>query len=386
MNFGLFVVEIVISHICHSLLLNADALYRLSQAMILLIQLLSAKFFHLFPEQNTFGLARIGLVAELINLIFLVAMMLSISLEAIKHIADNITYKRLMLSGQLLNSTRQSLKGHQHFLLHQPQILVWTGLCVLIVNGFQASFYIWTKTLGKFNSRRILSGNEQWSAFKFAGTASDILSRRDVLIQVACQTFGSSLVLTCGLIATRDQVWLSRYIDTLLTFVFIGVGLVTLVPIVREGMYVLIQNYPDSICLTNIKYDIMREVPDVVNVHDLHIWQHIPFSYICTMHVVFGSFKGFEDKMKAIGQVLIDSDIYHFTIQPEFLDPAIKSFKKCLISCPDECQADRCCSALIENYINLGALELEENGNCETANDDEAAAHVVVPSSKLQLT
>ena len=125
LTFSFFVVELVVSHITESLAMLSDAFHMLSDVLALAVGLaavlVSARS---GPSQrNTYGWVRAEVLGAVVNAVFLVALCLSISLEAVQRLVAPRPVEHPLLvvivgaAGLLINLVGLCLfqgQGHGH--------------------------------------------------------------------------------------------------------------------------------------------------------------------------------------------------------------------------------------------------------------------------------
>ncbi|KRT83242.1 hypothetical protein AMK59_3161, partial [Oryctes borbonicus] len=125
---------------------------------------------------------------------------------------------------------------------------------------------------------------------------------------------------------------------------------------------ILLQTIPASINITNLKKELLEHFPDIVNVHDLHVWQLTVHKVISTVHITFQNPKVYAKIIDEIIQFFTDYGITQVTIQPEF-GSRIPGESSCLMQCESEgCKPCVCCPniAEIENRINKTKSQSKE--------------------------
>lgn len=119
----------------------------------------------------------------------------------------------------------------------------------------------------------------------------------------------------------------------------------------KESGLILLQTIPASIDIEVFKAELTGSFKDIVNVHDLHIWQLTANKYICTAHIIFETPEDFSRVRKDVNDFFVQQGITHVTIQPEFIttiDGEIvqKPGQTCLVQCRDKlCRVKHCCKA-----------------------------------------
>ncbi|KAL7677630.1 hypothetical protein ACOME3_003867 [Neoechinorhynchus agilis] len=337
-----FLVEIVFAHVCHSLLLNVDALFKVAQAVLAMIQLLSANGLDQSTEISTFGLGRLGLIAELMNCIFLYAMSFSLMMEGVKHIVDNIRYEKIETNEY--NSSRYSLIDHQHFRLNRPDLVLKVAYFVICANvatiiGQFAYHYV------MYNKTRKMAAAERHQCYvdKYVSTATRLVSWKYILIHTFCLIVNSILLAICGAVVVYSKHIIIFYIDTIFAFLMSVVCVLATYPIVIKAMEILLQSHSISLDIKQLVTKIQTEVPNIANIHNLQVWQHVPFEQIATVHVVFTTTKGYEAKLNKIMKILQEANIKQLTVQPEFLnETTVHEYESgCLMKCPCDCKHEK---------------------------------------------
>lgn len=55
----------------------------------------------------------------------------------------------------------------------------------------------------------------------------------------------------------------------------------------KESGLILLQTIPDDINIDSLRFQLLQAFPNVVNVHDLHVWQLTADKIISTAHIIF---------------------------------------------------------------------------------------------------
>lgn len=55
----------------------------------------------------------------------------------------------------------------------------------------------------------------------------------------------------------------------------------------KESCLILLQTIPDTINIESFQSELVKQFPDIVNVHDFHIWQLTANKIISTVHIIF---------------------------------------------------------------------------------------------------
>lgn len=114
---------------------------------------------------------------------------------------------------------------------------------------------------------------------------------------------------------------------------------------VKESCLILLQTIPGSINMDSFEKDLLKKFPEIVNFHDLHIWQLTSSKSVSTIHIKFKSQKLYLRIIEEVNNFFAENGIGHITIQPEFPSSAsLPSSTECLVKCLGaECISKTCC-------------------------------------------
>ena len=59
----------------------------------------------------------------------------------------------------------------------------------------------------------------------------------------------------------------------------------------KQSCLILLQTVPDKLDIESFTKDFMKTFPDVVSLHDVHIWQLTSNKCVSTAHIVFKDIK-----------------------------------------------------------------------------------------------
>ncbi|MEO5610455.1 MAG: cation diffusion facilitator family transporter [Ornithinibacter sp.] len=146
------------------------------------------------------------------------------------------------------------------------------------------------------------------------GGASDSLNVKGAYLEVVADTVGSVGVIAAALLvaATGSAVW-----DTVIALAIAVFVAVRAIFLGREVLAVLGQHAPAGILPADAE-SALREVADVVDVHDLHLWTLTSGMHVATAHLVCTDEADPTDVLTAAAAVLRDRfSMDHATIQVE---------------------------------------------------------------------
>lgn len=55
----------------------------------------------------------------------------------------------------------------------------------------------------------------------------------------------------------------------------------------KESCLILLQTIPGTINIESLKTQLTENFPDIINVHDFHIWELAANKVISTVHIIF---------------------------------------------------------------------------------------------------
>jgi cobalt-zinc-cadmium efflux system protein len=261
------VLEIVGGWLTNSLALISDAGHMFTHFFSLVIGL-GAIIYAEKPSchHRTFGFYRIEILAALLNSLFLFGVVAWIIIEGINRIIHPL-----------------SIMSFQMFAI---------ALIGLVVNLIS----IW-----------ILCGADRKD-----------LNIRGVFFHMMADTL-SSVAIIIGAVVMHFTNW--NIIDPLLS---IGIGLVILVwawHLFKDSVNILLETAPEGITSDKVADALIKEIPQIKEINDLHIWVIASNMYSMTAHVKLEGSKQFEEIKKIIAKIkeIVSNQfgIKHATIEVE---------------------------------------------------------------------
>ncbi|KAG8181522.1 hypothetical protein JTE90_014252 [Oedothorax gibbosus] len=351
-----FGAEIVASHVTQSLVLLISAYHMLYNILSLLLLVISHRMSKGKTLKNTFGWARVKVVGLLINMLFLVALCFAACVEAVQtmvHASHEDTeprYPHIMVALGALNLALNVLcfiliGGYTH---HQGCSMIIQSediqmSCVLSeeVKSSNTQSALGIPTSIKYSSNSTGSNKGCWD-HQILDISRDISS---CLTVIAC---GSVILLMEGLIL--------KYADSILAIASIIVLLSTTYPFVRESGLILLQSIPNHIDVEGLTKRLIAEFPDLLQVHDLHVWRLASSVVIATVHVILPSPEMYTRIDSRLNQFFLTEGISSVTIQPEFTNGnwPEKEKSECILHCSlsNNCGALTCCGHLVDKSKN----------------------------------
>lgn len=126
----------------------------------------------------------------------------------------------------------------------------------------------------------------------------------------------------------------------------------------KKAAQILLQTIPDSIDIEDFQKQIVQKFPEILSIHDLHIWQLTHHKFVSTAHIIFEHPSVYKIIINDVLGFFHEQGINIVTIQPEFMSLKAgesstgkerKSLiegmvKNCLVACrQSECVEKLCC-------------------------------------------
>lgn len=256
-----------------SLALLGDAGHMLTDSLALGLAAVAAYLSRRPPSHlHSFGLARIEVLAALVNAGFMVALVLGLAWGAALRLVDP-----------------QPVRG---------EVVTWVAAAGLLLNLVVA-----------------------WMLMRGERT----LNTRAALLHVAGDALGSVAALASGVVISHTG-WTRA--DPLLTLFIGALILVSTLRLAHEAVNTLLEGVPMEISLPDVGRR-MAAVAGVVSVHDLHIWSIATNRIALSAHVVLKNQNDWHDILARLQALLRDEfAIDHATLQPEAIAAEVISVGK----------------------------------------------------------
>jgi cobalt-zinc-cadmium efflux system protein len=231
LNLSFVIAEAGFGGLAHSLALLADAGHNLSDVFGLLLAWGAIALARRRPtERRTYGLRRSSILAALFNAIILLVAVGAIAWAAI---------------GRLLNPAPVG-----------EEIVIWVALIGILINGFTAFLFM-------------------------SGSKGDLNIRGAYLHMAADAAVSAGVVLAGFVILFTGWVWL----DPVVSLIIVAVIVWGTWGLLRDSVNLALDAVPEGIEVPKVsKY--LEGLPDVSEVHDLHIWAMSTTETALTAHLV----------------------------------------------------------------------------------------------------
>jgi len=256
-------VEAVAGWLAHSLALMGDAAHMVTDGASLGIGALAA-WVSSFPPtaRHSYGLQRAEVVGALVNVLFMFLVVAAIALTAFMRLRAPVEVEagNVILVGAL-------------------GLVINLAVALLLMRGEQT------------------------------------LNTRGALLHVLGDLLGSGAAVTAGVVISLTG-WMT--IDPLLSLLICALILISSTRLLLETLHVVMEGVPGDIDIATVRNAMLDVDPDIIAVHDLHVWTLSSGSRALSAHV---SMRHLEDWARVLDQLhrLLDArfQIDHTTLQPE---------------------------------------------------------------------
>lgn len=276
-------IEALVGWYAHSLALVSDAVHMLTDSFSLGLAAFAAWLARRPPSsEHTYGYGRVEVLAALLNAVLMLAILVGIAWQAILRI-------------------------------HTPQH----------VNGIWVS---WTAAIGLCVNIGV--------AWVIAKKTNENVNQRAALIHVIGDTLGSVAALASGIVIAKTGWTLIDPISSLLICLLV---LTSTVNLLRETIHTLMEGVPSGYSPEKLAV-AMKQVANVVSVHDLHIWTLGSDKVALSAHVVLKDPLKWAETLSALHKLLAEEFfVDHATLQPELvLATTLRNATE--IACPSLCK------------------------------------------------
>jgi len=119
------------------------------------------------------------------------------------------------------------------------------------------------------------------------------------------------------------------------------------VPLLKESSMILLQNVPPHIQVKQLEDKLLESFPEIISVHEFHVWQLAGNKIIASVHVKFPTRADYNRISSNMKEFFHCEGIHSTTFQPEFQEGKGKEgegLNQCLLSCVSKsCQEKVCC-------------------------------------------
>lgn len=404
-NGSYFVIELVVGVTSGSLALAADAIHMLSDVLALAVALFAIRMARrdaskVNPNINTYGYQRAELLGALANAVFLLALCLTIALDAGKRFIEpeEVGRPKLVLIvgavGLALNVAGLVLfadhghshgghghsHGHGHGLSHGHADDHQDGEHHHGDHRYDDHHH---DDHGHDDNPR---GEANTGASEPAQrrVRKNTMNMRAVFLHVLADALGSVAVVITAIVlliktdnGTSPAIGFVRYVDPLASLAIVCLMLMHAVPLARRSGGILLNGTPEGVNLRTLR-ERVTSIPGVISMHDLHVWSLSDTKLVASAHVNTAKDIQFASVAPAIKRAFHLAGVHSTTIQPESsVDSGDTSRSEgeydCLMRCAEEsCVAMACCVPLAPRLSSVGVSN-REGVQEEDGGDGDAA-------------
>ncbi|XP_045492225.1 zinc transporter 1 [Colias croceus] len=318
------------AHVTHSPTLLVDACHSLCRLIGLITTLLAYKYERADEGagsegrlRNTFGWARIEVLGRLSVHVLFASFALALVVNALQ----------LGVHSSHVQPPRY------------PRVILGAGVIGLFLNAINYMLL----------AGRELSYSRRLSVTEGGGVILKSGSREPVLAHAPIDIASSLFVMLAGL-TLEWEASAAGIADPGLSACAAILLVIFNYPFMRSAGLVLLQTVPEGLGACDLRTAALQ-VPGVLAIHELHVWQLHRDQLVATAHVSYSTEEDFLKSSSLVCDVFKRHGIGLVTLQPEFTLAAITGSveeKKLLVelanaSCPcpcaKECCAPRCCAA-----------------------------------------
>lgn len=337
-----FLLELITGYAVHSLALIADSFHMFNDILSLVVALWAVRVAKKRSSGSfTYGFQRAEILGALVNGVFLLALCVTICLEAIQRFVEvpEVQNPKLILfvgfwglvsniaglflfhehghshgGGGHSHGAGDDEESHSHSHGHS--------------NSPTANILL-PEDVVQREEDRLLSAHQQYGSISHAEHChsrpkdSDPKSKRSmnmegVWLHVLGDALGNVGVMLTALFIWKTDYWWRFYADPFISLVITCIIFNSALPLCKRAGRVLLQATPSSIDAREVYQDI-ASLPGVADIHDLHIWQLNEELTVATLHVsISDSPTRFPAIAKEIQRCFAGWNVHSITIQPEF--------------------------------------------------------------------
>ncbi|MCR4829138.1 MAG: cation diffusion facilitator family transporter [Bacteroidales bacterium] len=262
LNLLFVIVEALAGLFSHSLGLLSDAGHNLSDVFSLLLAMVAFKLASTAATKRfTYGYRKTSVLISLLNAIILLVAVGAIVVESVAKIGHPVE----------VNGT----------------LITWTAAVGIVINGA--------------------------TALALSRQQKHDINTRGAYLHMLADTLVSLGVVVAGIVISLTGWYL---IDPIIGLVIAGVILVSTTRLLTESFRMSIDAVPESVDPDEVVHK-MEQVPDVLNVHHVHIWPISTTETALTAHIVISESSLLETVTNRLKELLDAEGIHHSTLELE---------------------------------------------------------------------
>ena len=347
------VVELVVGHYANCIALVADSFHVLSDCLALCITLLAIRAKDRGEDDAfTFGWKRAEMVGGLVNSVFLVALLFTVSVEAVQRLFNpqEITHPVVLLSTSGLGLAINILglvvfrehghigcthdhggggHGHSHGHSHDhSHSHGHSHACGETLNGAGRRFELVGDEeddveAGSDDATPSFDADvEEAAEAVMSPTATAVegaMNHQALYLHIMGDALASVAVMIGVVVMWQAKGWSSRHIvDPLLSLMISGLLLWAVFPLVRKSAAVVLQGVPEAVDLAQLR-GALSVVPEVRAVTDLKVWQLTDTQHVGSCRVQVSDALAAGEVFRVVEDaegVFSKFDVAHVTVRP----------------------------------------------------------------------
>merc|ERR1712013_676826 len=199
------------------------------------------------------------------------------------------------------------------------------------------------------------------------------LNMKGVYLHILGDALGSIIVIVAAIVIhfCGEQSW-TLYIDPALSIFMTCIILHSSVPLLKESSMILLQNVPPHIEVEELQHRLLQSFPEIISVHEFHVWQLAGNKIIASVHVKFPSRADYNRISVNMKEFFHCEGIHSTTFQPEFQQEKVKEEGgECLLSCVStSCEEKVCCLPSPNTLLKNNNDNNNNNNNSNNNNDN----------------
>ncbi|XP_065210549.1 uncharacterized protein LOC135838729 isoform X2 [Planococcus citri] len=316
-----FFVEILYGYITNSTTLVADSVHMLSDVATLVVAFISNEISSKKWSKSTFGLARAEVLGAFVNAVFLVALCLTIAVDACKRLiqVEDIRRPELIypvgVLGLIVNVIGLFLfhdhGGHSHS--HSRMSHNHSKLKQLASAGATNA----TATDDNENAERFQPPN---LVHEEKSTSSQQMNMRGVFLHCLADALNSVIVIISAMIVCETNWKYKNYVDPTLSLLMVTIILRSVWSLLRETALILLQTFPPHIQVDEIRSRLLKNFNGISAVHEFHVWQLTSDKLIASAHIRYKTLSEYTKLAEKVEEFFHNEGIHSITIQSEFVE------------------------------------------------------------------
>ncbi|XP_041107444.1 zinc transporter 10-like [Polyodon spathula] len=330
LTLALFLAELVIGYMGNAVTLTSDSFNVFSHLLSIIVGFFGVQLSHVHRHRRfTFGLTRGEVLGAFCNAVLATAFMFTVL------VASCI---RLVRARSMNNVGLVLIMGIVGLVCNIISYIVFMDCC-------SSSAPARPKGLVGYGYSYHTQNNPE----KKRQSQATALNIRGVLLHVMGDALGSVVVVVAASIFYALPLppdtpcnW-QCYVDPSLTIIMVIIILSSAFPLIKETTAILLQMVPRGLRVDHIR-EALAQVPGVLSIHELHIWELAAGRNIATVHLKCGDSEVFQGVSRQVREIFHNAGLHAVTIQPEYTKED-QDLLICNAPClSEDCRTLGCCN------------------------------------------